>query len=415
MNLIDLESGARSSLHKKNKPWLYLFLTVISVYLLGRVLAANINLNDNQPIEFGMGVVQTLACDNEVLVTPYSEFVNESDSGSFKFVSVLISQIDLDSCNGKTIELDVYNNESGKINNVADEVGTPVKFAIMNGVFRLLNDLDATIESSKEGPPWVGQITITFTNPKVNADQVDSITIQTLEEDIPLTDFLIHYDFANRQSYPGTGLQVYDLNGNVLAALTDASMFNSGNGGYIEIDGDTKTFGTQTDASPLFIARESGNVQSIVLWVRPKSDGIIFDEQSSPTFSSNGWHDSQIELVSGRFNFRFWNMPPTQSPTDIIYPGGENPLGEWYHIALVYDGENIHIHVDGLETFTTYNRLAPWESGSPTYFGLGTSDSTYMYLGTGAAFDLASVRVYSKALSSSEINNLYTMELPRFN
>lgn len=48
---------------------------------LGSTFAANINLNNNQSVEFGQGVVQATACDEEVSITPYSNFVNLNGEG----------------------------------------------------------------------------------------------------------------------------------------------------------------------------------------------------------------------------------------------------------------------------------------------------------------------------------------------
>lgn len=52
---------------------------VATLIALGSTFAANINLNNNQAVEFGQGVVQATACDNQITVTPFSTFVNQSN------------------------------------------------------------------------------------------------------------------------------------------------------------------------------------------------------------------------------------------------------------------------------------------------------------------------------------------------
>jgi hypothetical protein len=81
--------------------------------ILGSTFAANINLNNNQSVEFGQGVVQTVACDQEVTLTPYSSFVNEPGGGSFKFTSLTVTGID-EECDGKVFTIKAY--KSGQDN-----------------------------------------------------------------------------------------------------------------------------------------------------------------------------------------------------------------------------------------------------------------------------------------------------------
>lgn len=55
---------------------------IAGILALGSSLAANINLNEGKAVEFGQGVALTSSCDESILVTPFSGFVN-SNSTSF--------------------------------------------------------------------------------------------------------------------------------------------------------------------------------------------------------------------------------------------------------------------------------------------------------------------------------------------
>lgn len=90
--------------------------TLVGVIALGSTLAASINLNGGGPVEFGQGVTQTTACDNDITVTPFSTFVNEAGAGSHKFTSLEISGIDSssDKCDGKTFVIKAYG-DSGQL------------------------------------------------------------------------------------------------------------------------------------------------------------------------------------------------------------------------------------------------------------------------------------------------------------
>jgi hypothetical protein len=89
---------------------------LVGVVALGSTLAASINLNGGGPVEFGQGVTQTTACDNDITVTPFSTFVNEAGAGSHKFTSLEISGIDSSSekCDGKIFTIKAYG-DSGQL------------------------------------------------------------------------------------------------------------------------------------------------------------------------------------------------------------------------------------------------------------------------------------------------------------
>ena len=65
---------------------------------LGSTLAANISLNGGGNVEFGQGVATTAACDDDITLTPVSEFSNTSyayDEATFTMTAIQVSGIDL--------------------------------------------------------------------------------------------------------------------------------------------------------------------------------------------------------------------------------------------------------------------------------------------------------------------------------
>ena len=82
---------------------------LIGLIALGSTFAANIAINTGSPIEFGQGVAQTTACDNEIIITPESSFVNSTGSGDYLFTSITVSEIS-DSCYGKDFTIKAYKN-----------------------------------------------------------------------------------------------------------------------------------------------------------------------------------------------------------------------------------------------------------------------------------------------------------------
>jgi len=80
------------------------------IAILGSTFAANINLNSGQGVEFGQGVTQMVACDDEITLTPVSTFVNEEGGGAHYFSALKVSGIDSSShkCSGKNFEFRAY-------------------------------------------------------------------------------------------------------------------------------------------------------------------------------------------------------------------------------------------------------------------------------------------------------------------
>jgi hypothetical protein len=89
---------------------------IAGVLAIRSTLAADITLNLGAPVEFGQGVAQTTACDDDITVTPFSTFVNATGAGSHKFTSLKISGIDStsDNCSGKTFLIKAYG-DSGRL------------------------------------------------------------------------------------------------------------------------------------------------------------------------------------------------------------------------------------------------------------------------------------------------------------
>jgi len=77
-------------------------------------VAAQIGINtDTGGLEFGQGVRTTTSCDNEVMVTPYSGFVNLSDtSAKFTLDSIEVTGIS-ENCKGNDFLLRVYSSSAG--------------------------------------------------------------------------------------------------------------------------------------------------------------------------------------------------------------------------------------------------------------------------------------------------------------
>jgi hypothetical protein len=114
MEILNLE-GPREP--KRSHPFLKGLLGLGALSALAGVsltVAAQIGINTNEGgLEFGQGFNTTTTCDNEVLITPYSGFVNLSDtSAKFTLDSIEVAGIS-DACKGNDFILRVYSGTSG--------------------------------------------------------------------------------------------------------------------------------------------------------------------------------------------------------------------------------------------------------------------------------------------------------------
>ena len=110
LNFNDNSSNLKGE--KKTLRLLFGIGALIGVIALGSTLAASINLNSGNPVEFGQGVAQTVACDSDgITLVPYSTFINDEENSTFYFSSIQVSDVS-SNCAGITFKLRAYMNGS---------------------------------------------------------------------------------------------------------------------------------------------------------------------------------------------------------------------------------------------------------------------------------------------------------------
>jgi hypothetical protein len=147
---------------------------------LGSTLAANINLNNDSNVEFGQGVVATTACDNSIIVTPISTFVNATGAGEHKFSGLSLSDVDTtddandsQGCAAKLFTIKAYKSNG-------DQLSPIYTIAVkLNGNF-ISEDGVAT---AGIGSDISSNSTLSFTSATIAADDVFRITIES--SDLP--------------------------------------------------------------------------------------------------------------------------------------------------------------------------------------------------------------------------------------
>jgi hypothetical protein len=177
MSILDFnETPSRGKATSRKSLKLVLGIGVISgAFALSSTLAASINLNSGDPVEFGQGIAQITECSNgqSLIVTPLSSFTNAAGAGSFKFTAVTVSNIP-ESCRGVDFVISAYNT-SGDALAIFNTDSTVATIWNDAGTFKPgVGSLDGASISSD-----TGAFTFTFTSPVALATSVSRVTLQS--------------------------------------------------------------------------------------------------------------------------------------------------------------------------------------------------------------------------------------------
>lgn len=146
---------------------------------------------------------------------------------------------------------------------------------------------------------------------------------------------------------------------------------------------------------------------TVSAWISPSSwptrvwQGSIIAKDSwgseDAGYVLRGGADGQISFVVA-LNGRFTDV---QTTTTV-------PTSGWHHVAGVYDGEKLQIFIDGTvqATRAATGQITP-STGTPVVVGNHPSDSTRRFSG-----GIDEARVYTRALSATEINAQYEAATP---
>lgn len=228
-----------------------------------------------------------------------------------------------------------------------------------------------------------------------------TITIGPTEEwfaknGIIITNNLIaYYDARQTASYPGSGTTIYDLSG----LNNNATMYNglSYSTDFV-FDGTNDHFFTPDLAGSFGASRD----QTLEAWIYPTvSTGTVFSETNNPT--SYGWYDSQIELVSGEVRGQVWQLWPS------YVVGGNITVNNWYHVVLTYKNSTNQLiaYLNSVQgSSATISRQNPIDNaGGVIYFGVGLNTGTNLGGNQFFTGKISQVRIYSSALTNTEILN----------
>ena len=214
------------------------------------------------------------------------------------------------------------------------------------------------------------------------------------------TDTLITYlDASNPISYPTTGTTWTDLSGTSRnASFVNGPTFTSSNGGTINFQG--SSYATLPAGQFSF---GTGNY-TIEAWVKPSlittGANIIYASQSSNAtgFLAMGFDGSANVFFHGHYN---GSSRPTAS---ITGPTANN----WFHVAAVRSGSTMLIYRNGVVSTSNGTSSLSISSSDPR-IGVNPASAPERFNG-----DIASFRVYSRALSGTEVLDNFNATKSKF-
>jgi hypothetical protein len=212
----------------------------------------------------------------------------------------------------------------------------------------------------------------------------------------------LNIDASNRKSYT-SGSTVFGLLGKNFGTLTSVTLAGTGNSLSFSFNGSTSKIDLGAGSGLNLL----GSI-TISAWINPASfggngRGRIYDKLSETfPFGGVGLYVDNV----GASNAFAYGVGILLANT-VSFQTNRVDLNTWQHIATVHSGTNVIFYKNGAAI-----------GNSTTSINLGTNNSAV--IGNNAAgtraFDgkIADVKVYSSALSASEIKNIYVSQRKRY-
>jgi hypothetical protein len=296
-------------------------------------------------------------------------------------------------------------------NNTSSVVITATKLAGQTVVLSGTNLADVTAAGTATAPTYTVNTSSVATN---GGSKVFTLTVsESNKEDIVynvsinVTAGLLNLDASNINSYPGSGTTWTNLSNNNLNGTINGATFDSINSGIFVFDGDNDyvLLGSSSTLKPAnaltveqWLYRETWTQSAIETALSNTEGGgyTIFVESNNIKFSV---------YINGDYR-RITYLPAAAAG--------------WLHVVGTFDGRYVRMHVNGVEVGSALDLT----TGTITY---NNSNATFIGAEAGSSSTLpatdrdwhwngkiALTRIYSKALTASEITQNYNDTKGRF-
>ena len=238
-----------------------------------------------------------------------------------------------------------------------------------------------------------------------------------------VTDGLVFYvDAGNGLSYPSSGGTWNDLVGgnngsfnNMDDVNNPSNNYDSANGGSIVFDGVDDYAATLLDESSF-----NFNTHSFSIWIKISSSTSTEPFGFLNTGSTTAWRFSinkiSFDDTNDPGNVAFWSRDPSGNRFAFDFNPGVND-GDWHNIVFVFNSissNSATVYYDGSSVSITKTRLENPSLGSTSYpFWIGGSNNRGSLLRP-LDGNIAQIKIYNRALSSTEILQNYNALKNRF-
>ena len=178
-------------------------------------------------------------------------------------------------------------------------------------------------------------------------------------------------------------------------AIKDTALYFDASNDYISIsDGDDESTW----------APENG--LTVTMWVRPDNNDDWARLISYGRTATNTSSDEKWGIIWHKRNSAHMGKIKTGGNSHTVSAGKTLPKDEWSHIALTYDNETLKMYLDGSMVDENNSPSGQIDvSSAPLQIGAAGPNEKY-----GGEMD--EVRLYGKALDSTEINSIYSETNP---
>lgn len=221
-----------------------------------------------------------------------------------------------------------------------------------------------------------------------------------------VTDSLVlALDAADNNSYSGSGTTWYDLTANNNNfTLTNTPTHSTTNKGYFDFDG-TDQYALMTNSTQLASLTTNFTAEAFIKFDSSGGQYAIFSKGSSFV---QGW---VLYVRQGpQFSFIGYDSNNASTTTYTTASGGIS-TGTWYHVVYTYDQTSVKAYINGVLQFSTSLTVTFRNTDSTCYVGYNGGIGTPRYWDG----NIALVRIYSKALSSTEVLQNYNATKSRYN
>ena len=216
---------------------------------------------------------------------------------------------------------------------------------------------------------------------------------------------VFHLDAGNAASYPGSGSTWTDLAGSGISmTLYGTPAYSSANGGYLSFVPSSSQYGETSTSLP---ATSTWTIETFIYYNATNNSGYpcIFTDNFPGNSGTIQWALGALSDPGGAQQLQVgyyssgWFTTPQQTPLSS---------GNWYHITGTYDGTNIKLYINGSINQTTASSTAPVHNSGGHRIMRRWDDVEYW------GGNLAILRLYNSALSSTEVSQNYSAQKARF-